>query len=309
MAPKPPGRKSLVNKTSRAVKQGGKRAAQSVVSDSKRNAGSGKSSGESQQPNPGSGVSFEREAQFFRHLGFFLVRHWKATLIAIGVVFLLFLGAAVIQQVVGVGKQVERHVAILLPDSWQAEMGKEYLELTDEEKAQIDEEVANDTDMQEMLQLLYGCLGEGYGKIDSVVAFAAETVDKDTKADYARAWITYVSSDPIARSALIYYHPEAAAPDEGDVYTPEEIEASGQHVYTRDELYYLYSIYESNFSPSQRSASDFVSRISTYANPSRFELQINAVTWALYNKDITPDGSANTLERVVESCQNPNFGK
>ena len=52
-----------------------------------------------------------------------------------------------------------------------------------------------------------------------------------------------------------------------------------------------------------------MSRISAYANPSRFELQINAATWALYNKDITPDGSSNSLEKVVESCQNPNLGR
>lgn len=309
MAPKLPGKKALANKAGRAAKQGSKRAAQSIAADSKRNAGVRNQAEDSPQSNIGNGVSFDREARFLKHVGFFLLRHWKATLIVIGVVFVLFLGGAVIQQAVGAGKQIENQVSSLLPDSWQAAMGEDYLELTDEEKAQLDEEVANDADMNEVVQLLHGCLGEGYGKIDSVVAFATETVDKDTKAEYARAWITYVSSDPIARSALIYYHPEAAAPDEGDVYTPEEIEASGQYIYTQDELYYLYSIYEANFPPSQRSASDFVSRISAYANPSRFELQINAATWALYNKDITPDGSSNSLEKVVESCQNPNLGR
>lgn len=304
MAPNPPRKRQVANKTSRVAQRGGKAVAQSVASDSRRNAGRQKEAEVEQPHNLGSGVSFEKEARFFKQVGLFLLRHWQATLIVVGVVFLLFMGAAVVQQVVGVGKEVERHVAGLLPDSWQSDMGDDYFELTDEEKAQVDAEIADDADMSNLLQLLSACLGEGYGKIDNVVAFAAETVDKDTKAEYARAWITYVSSDPIARSALIYYHPEAAAFDEGEVYTPEQIAASGQYVYTRDELYYLYSVYESNFPVSQRSASDFVSRVAPYANPARFEQQINAVTWALYNKDITPDGNANTLEKVVEGCQN-----
>lgn len=302
MSPTSQNRQRMQSKASRAVKQGGKKAAQSMVKDSQRNLGrdGGGDKGASKR---GQGVSFEGEKRFFKKAGLFLVRHWKATLAVLGVVFILFMGAAVIQQTVGVVKTVERYVAGFLPDSWQADVSDDGFDLSAEEQAEIESQIGNDPEMLSVKGMLDYCLGEGYGKIDSVVAYAAEAVDKDTKAEYARAWITYVSSDPVARAALIYHHPEIAAPDEGRVYTAEEIAATGQYVYTRDELYYLYGVYESNFPASQRSAADFVSRISQYAYPERFEYQINAVTWALYNRKITPDGSSSTIDSVLKSCQ------
>ena len=303
MSPISQNRQRMQSKASRAVKQGGKRAMQSAVKDSQRNLGRD-AGGSKDASKKGQGVSFEGEKKFFKAVGVFLIRHWEATLAVVGVVFLLFMGAAVVQQAVGVGKYVEKYIAGFLPDSWQADVSDGGFELSADERAELESQIGNDPEMLSMKGMLDYCLGEGYGKIDSVVAYAAEAVDKDTKSEYARAWITYVSSDPVARAALIYHHPEIAAPDEGRVYTAEEIAATGQYVYTRDELYYLYGVYESNFPASQRSASDFVSRISQYARPERFEYQINAVTWALYNRKITPDGDSNTIESVLKSCQN-----
>lgn len=299
MAPSIPSKKQAAQ----AMKQGGKKVAQSAVRTSKRNAGVANPEGGDTTSKRRGGVSFEGEKKFFRRTGFFLIRHWKSVLVVAGVVFFLFFGAAVIQQATGVKEYVEEYIARFLPDSWQADENGDGFRLSDEERAEIESQILDNPEMSSVQQLLDVCLGEGMGKIDSVVAYAAESVDKDTKSEYARAWITYVSSDPVARAALIYHHPEAAAPDEGRIYTAEEIAASGQRIYTRDELYYLYSVYETNFPPSQRSASDFVNRVSERAYPERFEQQINAVQWALYNKDITPDGSAYSIESVIESCE------
>lgn len=287
--------KPLRDKAGQAARRGGKSLIKSIASDTQRNA----QIDQTQQPQQ----NRKSRPDPILAVGKFLLYRWKIVLTVLAVLFVILTLVVATNAATSAGNQIKQTVSHLLPDTWGTQDADDEYRLSPEDQQRINQELAHDKDIQQIQHELDACLGEGLHTIDNVVSYAAETIDKDTKHEYAQAWITYVSSDPIARSALIYHHPEAAAADEGHVLTPEEITASGQPIYTRDEIYTLYDTYAQNFPPSQRSAEDFVRRVAPHSNPERFSHQIRAVSWALYAKNITPDGKQHSLERVLNECR------
>lgn len=223
---------------------------------------------------------------------------WKWALIIVAILgFLMVMTVSTTASTV-TNLNLQDTVTRVLPQDWSYDSG-----VTEDEMRDIERETADEPEIVRMKEDMTQCLGEGYGQVDTVVAYAATTIQRDTKYDYARAWVTYLSSVPEARAALLYHHPELSPPDEGKRYTAEEITAYNKHIYTQDEIYYLYSQYEQALGKENTSVQDFIHRVSPESFPDRFTEQIDAVSWALQNTKTTPDSTSVDLSNLLEECR------
>lgn len=222
---------------------------------------------------------------------------WKTVGIVAVAVFLIFGAVSVLAPAGAVATSWIGNAAANIP-SWLMPD-----RIMDKEQQEDIKELRSDSQGNQLYDFVDKCTTQGQENLDPIMIMAAEGVEQGTKADYAEAWITYVTTTVEGRSAAIYHHPELRQSYEGDVWTPEEIQERGIKVYTRDEIYGLYAKYLDVVGP-HGTPQNFVAQLSpTSSNPEGFPQQIATTMWALADSKTTPDADADQLvQDVLDAC-------